>query len=161
MPKHEQIIGLVAWLAISFIAAGIGSAASIQARPFYAQLVRPEWAPPANVFGPVWTILYALMGISAWLIWRVDGFRAARTALTVFLVQLAVNALWSWLFFGWRLGALALADIVLLWALIVATVVLFWRIKPLAGALLIPYLLWVSFASALSYSVWQLNPQSL
>jgi tryptophan-rich sensory protein len=161
LPKNGQIIGFVAWLAVSFIAAAIGSAASIQAGPFYTQLVRPEWAPPPGLFGPVWTVLYALMGIAAWLVWRVGGFRAARTALTLFLVQLVVNALWSWLFFGWHLGALAFADIVLLWVLIVATLFAFWRIRPLAGALLIPYLLWVSFASVLNYSVWQLNPQIL
>lgn len=161
LPKNKQIIGFLAWLTVSFIAAAIGSAASIQAGPFYAELIRPEWAPPPNLFGPVWTILYALMGIAAWLVWRVGGFRAARTALTLFLVQLAVNALWSWLFFGWHLGGLAFADIVLLWVLIVATLIAFSRVKPLAGALLIPYLLWVSFASALNYSVWQLNPQIL
>ena len=95
LPKNKQIIGFVAWLAVSFIAAGIGSAASIQASPFYTQLIRPDWAPPPNLFGPVWTILYALMGIAAWLVWRVGGFRAARTALTLFLAQLAINALWS------------------------------------------------------------------
>lgn len=161
LSKNKQILGFVTWLAVSFIAAAVGSAASIQAGPFYAQLVRPEWAPPSDVFGPVWTILYALMGIAAWLVWRVGGFRAARTALTLFLVQLVVNALWSWLFFGWHLGGAAFADIVLLWVLIIATLVAFWRVRPLAGVLLIPYLLWVSFASALNYSVWQLNPQLL
>ncbi|MBX3703651.1 MAG: tryptophan-rich sensory protein [Steroidobacteraceae bacterium] len=106
-------------------------------------------------------MLYAFMGIAAWLVWRVGGFRAARAALVLFLAQLAVNALWSWLFFGWRLGAVAFADIALLWALVVATLVSFWRIRRLAGALLIPYLLWISFAAALNYSVWQLNPQLL
>ncbi len=161
LPKKKQIIGLAGWLAASFIAAAIGSAASIQAGSFYTQLVRPDWAPPPDIFGPVWTVLYALMGIAAWLVWRVAGFRAARTALTLFLVKLAVNALWSWLFFGWHLGAVAFADIVLLWVLIVATLIAFWRIRPIAGALLIPYLLWVSFASALNYAVWQLNPQIL
>lgn len=161
LPKDKQLIGFVAWLAVSFIAAAIGGAASIQAGSFYTRLARPEWAPPSDLFGPVWTVLYALMGIAAWLIWRIDGFRAARPALILFLVQLAVNALWSWLFFGWHLGALAFADIVLLWALIVATLIAFWRIRPLAGALFIPYLLWVSFASVLNYSVWQLNPQIL
>ncbi len=159
--KNKQIIGLVAWLAVSFIAAAIGAAASIQASSFYTQLARPEWAPPSGVFGPVWTSLYTLMGIAAWLVWRVDGFRAACTALMLFLLQLAVNALWSWLFFGWRLGAMAFADVILLWGLIVATLVAFWRIKPLAGALLVPYLLWVSFAAVLNYTVWQLNPQIL
>ena len=161
LTKRKQVVGLAGWLILSFIAAAIGGAASVQAGPFYAQLVRPDWAPPGSVFGPVWTVLYVLMGIAAWLVWRVAGFRAARTALTLFLVQLALNALWSWLFFGWRLGALAFADILLLWALIVATLVAFWRITPLAGALLVPYLLWVSFAAALNYAVWQLNPRVL
>lgn len=159
--KKKQIVGLIAWLVVSFIAAGIGGAASVQAGPFYSQLVRPDWAPPASIFGPVWTVLYALMGIAAWLVWRVGGFRAANGALTLFLVQLAFNALWSWLFFRWHQGALAFADILLLLALIVATLIAFWRISRLAGALLIPYLLWVTFASALNYSVWQLNPQFL
>lgn len=160
-PQNKQIIGLVAWLLISFVAAAIGGAAAAQAGSFYMQIVRPGWAPPADIFGPVWTVLYALMGIAAWLVWRVGGFRAARTALVLFVLQLAVNALWSWLFFGWHRGALAFADIIALWILVVATLVAFWRIRPLAGALLIPYLLWISFASALNYSVWQLNPQLL
>ena len=159
--KGRQFIGLIAWLAVSFIAAAIGAAASVRAGAFYAQLVRPDWAPPPEVFGPVWTVLYALMGISAWMIWRVGGFRAARTALTLFLVQLAVNALWSWLFFGWHLGALAFADIVVLWALVLATLIVFWRLNRWAAALLVPYLLWISFAAALNLAVWQLNPQIL
>lgn len=159
--KTTQGIGLVGWLAISFVAAAIGAAASIQAGTFYAQIALPEWAPPAALFGPVWTVLYALMGIAAWLVWRNGGFRAAGMALSLFFIQLAVNALWSWLFFGWRLGALAFADIILLLVLIVATLVNFWRISHLAGALLVPYLLWVSFASVLNYSIWQLNPQIL
>ena len=158
LTTQKQIIGLVAWLIGSFIAAFIGGAASIQAGPFYTQLVRPGWAPPPSIFGPVWTILYALMGLTAWLVWRVGGFRAARSALTLFLVQLALNALWSWLFFAWHRGALAFADILLLWALIVATLIAFWKIRPLAGMLLVPYLLWVTFAAALNYAVWQLNP---
>ena len=161
LSKPKQILGLLAWLAISFVASGIGAVASIRAVSFYGQLVQPSWAPPASVFGPVWTILYVLMGIAAWLVWRTDGFRVNRSALTLFLVQLAVNALWSWLFFAWHRGALAFADVVLLWLLLVATLVSFWRVRPLAGALLIPYLLWVSFATALNFSVWQLNPQVL
>ena len=116
----------------------LGAKPSIQAGPFYTQLQRPDWAPPPTIFGPVWTVLYVLMGIAAWLVWRVGGFRAAKSALTLFLVQLALNALWSWLFFGWHRGALAFADILLLWALIVATLIAFWRIRPLAGALLVP-----------------------
>jgi tryptophan-rich sensory protein len=161
MTKQKQIAGLVGWLFLSFIAAAVGGAASVQAGPFYQQLVRPDWAPPPWIFGPVWTVLYALMGIAAWLAWRAGGFRAARTALVLFLLQLALNALWSWLFFGWHRGAFAFADILALWVLIVATLIAFWRIRPSAGALLIPYLLWVSFASVLNYAMWQLNPQTL
>lgn len=161
MSKIEQLLGLLGWLVGSYIAAAIGSVASLQAGSFYTQLVRPSWAPPAEVFGPVWTVLYALMGIAAWLVWRAGGFRAARTALVLFGIQLAFNALWSWLFFGWHRGASAFADIALLWALIVATLITFWRIRPLAGGLLIPYLLWISFAAVLNYSVWMLNPQLL
>jgi tryptophan-rich sensory protein len=161
LERKNQLVGLAGWVIVSFIAAALGAAASIQAGSFYAQLVRPDWAPPASVFGPVWTALYALMGIAAWLVWREGGFRAAGSALVLFLVQLALNALWSWLFFGWHRGAQAFADILLLWALILATLVAFWRIRPLAGVLLLPYLLWVSFAAVLNYSVWQLNPEIL
>lgn len=154
-------MGLVGWLAVSFAASAVGAIASIQAKSFYSQLVQPSWAPPPWVFGPVWTTLYALMGIAAWLVWRTSGFRANRQALTFFLLQLAFNALWSWFFFAWHHGVLSLADIFVLWLLIVGTLVSFWKVRPLAGALLIPYLLWVSFAAVLNYSLWQLNPQVL
>lgn len=159
--RTKSLAGLAASLVVCFVAAAIGGAASVQAGPFYAQLVRPTWAPPASLFGPVWTVLYALMGIAAWLVWRATDTRSARFPLALFLGQLMLNALWSWLFFGWHLGGLAFADIVLLAIAIVATVIAFWKISRLAGALLIPYLLWVSFASALNYAVWQLNPQVL
>lgn len=159
--KKAQLLGLVAWLAASFVASAFGAVASIQAKSFYSQLAQPAWAPPASVFGPVWTTLFALMGIAAWLVWRTGGFRSNRLALMLFLAQLALNALWSWLFFAWHLGGPAFLDILLLWSAIVATITLFWRVRPLAGALLIPYLLWVSFAAALNCVVWQLNPQLL
>lgn len=159
--KHKQILGLAGWLVVSFAASAVGAVASIQAKSFYSQLVQPDWAPPPGIFGPVWTVLYALMGIAAWLVWRSGGFGPNRQALTLFMLQLAFNALWSWLFFTWNLGFLALADIALLWILVAATLFYFWRVRPLAGALLIPYLLWVSFATALNYSLWQLNSQVL
>ena len=159
--KQKQILGLIGWLVISFAAAAVGAVASIQARSFYSQLAQPAWAPPPWLFGPVWTVLYALMAIAAWLVWRSGGLHTNRIALSLFMAQLALNALWSWLFFAWQQGALAFVDIVLLWVLIVVTLVSFWRVRPLAGALLIPYLLWVSFASALNYALWQLNPQVL
>ncbi len=156
--KQKQFLGLIGWLVVCFIAAALGGVASVQAKSFYGQLVQPAWAPPAGVFGPVWTVLYALMGLAAWLVWRNGGFRANRTALILFLAQLVLNALWTWLFFAWQLGALAFIEILILWLLIVATLVTFGRIRLLAGALFIPYLLWVTFAAALCYAVWRLNP---
>lgn len=159
MPK--QIAGLVGWLAASYITSAIGAAASIQAGSFYSEMLRPDWAPPGWLFGPVWIALYTLMGIAAWLVWRKAGFGAARFALTLFLVQLVFNAAWSWLFFGWRLGGAAFVDIILLLAMIAVMLTAFWRKSQLAGALLVPYLLWVSFAAVLNYSVWQLNPRLL
>jgi len=157
-PLSSQLVGLLGWLGLAFAAAAIGGFASASAGDFYRQLVRPEWAPPGWLFGPVWSVLYLLMGVAAWLVWRARGFRGARAALSLFLVQLAANALWTWLFFAWRQGALAFAEILVLWALILATTIAFWRVRPLAGALLLPYLAWVSFACALTWATWKLNP---
>lgn len=159
--RRGQAVGLAGWLVVVSSAAAAGVLASAQSASFYGQLVRPDWAPPAPLFGPVWTVLYALMGIAAWLAWRERGFGGARNALSLFLVQLVLNALWSWLFFAWRLGAWAFADIVVLWLLILATLIAFWRIKPLAGVLLVPYLAWVGFAAVLNHAVWRLNPTLL
>ena len=97
------------------------------------------------------------MGFAAWLVWRSHGFKAGRTALVLFISQLAANALWTWLFFAWRQGAAAFVEILILWVLIVATVASFWRLNTLAGVLMIPYLAWVTFACALTLSVWRLN----
>lgn len=161
LSKQKEILGLFSWLVVSFAASAVGAVASIQAKSFYSQLAQPNWAPPPGVFGPVWTVLYTLMGIAAWLVWRSGGFRANLQALTLFLFQLALNALWSWLFFAWRFGILALVDVLVLWILIAVTIIYFWRIRRLAGVLLIPYLLWVSFATVLNFSLWQLNPTIL
>ena len=154
----RQAFGLLAWLLLSFAAAAVGAVASVRAGAFYEQLSRPSWAPPGWVFAPVWTALYALMGVAAWLVWRTHGIAAARVALGLFVAQLAANALWTWLFFRWHQGALAFAEVLLLWCLIVVTIVSFWRLNPLAGAMLVPYLAWVTFASALTYATWKLNP---
>ncbi|WP_020681137.1 TspO/MBR family protein [Marinobacterium rhizophilum] len=161
LSKRNQVLGLLGWLVASFVASAIGAVASIQAKSFYRLLAQPEWAPAPSVFGPVWTALYALMGMAAWLVWRCGGYGANRQALGFFLLQLGVNALWSWLFFAWHSGVWALVDVSVLWVLIVITLCYFWRVRPLAAVLLVPYLLWVSFAWVLNYSLWQLNPQIL
>ena len=154
-------LGLLGWLLLCAAVAAVGGIASRSAPDFYAVLDRPAWSPPAAVFGPVWTVLYALMAVAAWLVWRARGWAQAGGALWLFVLQLAVNGLWSWLFFAWQQGALAMADIVLLWLLIVLTIWRFWQVRALAGVLLLPYLAWVSFAMALTWSVWQRNPQLL
>jgi benzodiazapine receptor len=154
----RQAIGLLGWLLVAFAAAAVGGLASANAGDVYRDLVRPSWAPPGWLFGPVWSVLYAFMGVAAWLVWRARGFAGARNALLVFLVQLAANALWTWLFFVWHQGGLAFAEILLLWALIFVTIGAFWRVSKVAAALLLPYLAWVSFASALTLSTWRLNP---
>ena len=154
----KQGLGLAGWLLASFAAAGMGGLASVNAAGFYGDLVRPPWAPPAWLFGPVWSVLFLLMGVAAWLVWRDHGFRGAGAALKLYLAQLLANALWSWLFFAWRQGAFAFAEVVVLWSLISATIFSFWRLHRLAALLLVPYLAWVSFAAALNFVLWRLNP---
>lgn len=156
---RAHAFGLLGWLGIVFAAAAIGAIASVDAPSFYAKLDKPSWAPPSGVFGPMWTLLYTLMGISAWLVWRAPGRH--RMALTVFFAQLTANALWSWLFFAWRLGSFAAIEVLLLLILIAVTAWTFWRISRVAAILLLPYLFWVGFASALTWSVWLRNPHLL
>jgi translocator protein len=153
--------GLIGWLLASLATGAIGALATRQAREFYAGLVKPEWAPPGWLFGPVWTALYLLMGVAAWLVWRRAGWTGAVGALSLFLAQLVCNAVWSWVFFAWRRGAWALADIVRLVVLIVATLVTFARVHRLSALLLVPYLAWVLFATALTYAIWRANPDQL
>lgn len=158
----RQVLGFLGWLLLVFVAAALGGLASANAPDFYAQLVQPDWAPPAWLFGPVWTTLYVMMAVSAFLVWRRHGFEGARVALVLFLFQLVLNALWTPLFFLWQQGAMAFVEIVLLWLFIVATIVAFWQLgRKLSALLLIPYLLWVSFATALTWALWQGNPAIL
>lgn len=147
--------GLVVWIGICFGAAAIGS--SFPIGDWYDQLNRPSWSPPNAVFGPVWSILYTCMAVAAWLVWKSNGIRGAQIPLTLFLVQLVLNAIWSWLFFGLHRIDLALAEIVVLFIAILVTMVLFFQRSRLAGCLLIPYLAWVGFASVLTFQYWRLN----
>ena len=156
MTALSQFLGLLGWLLAAYAAAAVGAVASVDAAAFYAQLSRPPWAPPAGLFGPVWSALYTLMGVAAWLVWRSP--RPKARALGLFGAQLAANALWSWVFFAWHRGALAAVEVLVLLALIVATAAAFWRHSRVAALLLMPYLLWVSYAAALTWVVWRSNP---
>lgn len=159
LTRTEQTLGLVGWLALCFVTAGAGAVASANAPSFYAALVQPPWSPPGWLFGPVWTVLFTLMAVAAWLVWRAAVPPPdRRRALGLFVVQLVANALWSWLFFAWQKGGWAFAEVIVFWLLIAATCAAFWRIRPLAGALLLPYLAWVAFASYLNWVLWQANP---
>lgn len=151
----KSAFGLMGWLVVSFAAAAAGS--RFLPGAWYATLTKPAWNPPAAVFAPVWTVLYASMGVAAWLVWRRAGFVGARAALAAFGVQLVLNALWSYLFFGLHRPGVALADIGALWIVIVVVAVLFWRVDWRAGALMVPYLAWVGFASCLNFVLWRLN----
>ncbi|GLU48017.1 TspO/MBR family protein [Nocardiopsis ansamitocini] len=147
----------VAFGAAVLATALIGGLASANAGQVYNALTLPSWAPPQWLFGPAWTVLYILIAIAGWLVWRASGWRGAATALTVYAVQLVLNALWTPLFFGAGLYGLALAEIGLLWLTVVATIVLFRRHSTVATALLVPYIAWVTYAGALNFAIWQLN----
>ncbi len=157
MENIKSTLGLGGWLGITFVAAFIGSRS--MPGDWYASLVKPSWTPPNALFGPVWSVLYVLMAVAAWLVWRRAGFSDAGLALGVFLVQLVLNALWSYLFFGKHRPDLAFFDIVALWFAIVTVFILFGRVHRGAGALMIPYLLWVSFAAGLNFALWRMNLQ--
>jgi benzodiazapine receptor len=159
--KGRGWLGLAAWLAITAAAAVSGALASADAKAFYASLALPAWAPPAWLFGPAWTLLYTLMAVAAWLVWRDHGLRGARLALSLYVLQLVVNTAWTWLFFVHRSGALAFADIVALWVLVAMTLASFARLNRGAAALLAPYLAWITYAAALNYAAWKLNPSVL
>lgn len=146
---------LAGFLAVCFAVAGFGSLFSPD--EWYRNLAKPSFNPPGWIFGPVWTVLYALMAIAAWLVWRRRDSAPTWAALNLFGLQLVLNGAWSWLFFGLHRSGWAFADIVLMWCAIAATLVMFWRVSRTAGLLFVPYLAWVSFAAVLNYSFWQLN----
>lgn len=161
-PGATDWLALGGWIVLSLAAGGLGAVASANASEYYATLVQPSWAPPSSVFGPVWTTLYILMGIAAWLVWRSPSDHPdRRRGIVLFVVQLVFNALWTWLFFAWHRGALAFAEILLLWVLIALTIHAFARVRALAAWLLVPYLAWVTFAAALTWAMWQGNPGRL
>ncbi len=158
--RLRDVLRLVVSIVVSQLAGGLGAVFTTPAIPtWYASLNKPAFNPPNSVFFPVWTTLYTLMGIAAFLVWR-KGLheRRVRVALVVFVIQLFLNLAWTIIFFGLYSLFGAVIAIVLLWIAIVVNIVVFWRISKAAGALLIPYILWVSFAGLLNVSVWMLNP---
>jgi translocator protein len=145
---------LLLWLVAAFVPAAIGAA--FPAPDYYAALRKPAWAPPPWLFGPVWTVLYAMIGVAAWLVARRGG-PGTRRALGLWGAQLALNAAWTPIFFGLRAPGAALAEIAVMWVAIAATTVAFFGRRTAAGALMLPYLAWVSFATLLNFAIWRLN----
>jgi len=153
--KRHSGLGLIGWLALTFCAAATG--AFVKTSGWYAELTKPSWNPPGWVFGPVWTLLYAMMAVAAWLVWLRGGWRAQRKPLAVYLTQWALNAIWTPLFFGLHRPGLAFSEISVLVLAVYATLVLFWKVRPVAGLLLVPYALWTTFAAVLNFTIWRLN----
>lgn len=154
-----SIIGLILWIGLCYLVAWAGAQVSpgIASSAWYDALNKPDWNPPNWIFGPVWTLLYTLMGIAAWRVWNKFGFQLARPALIFFLVQLGLNGLWSQLFFGLQSPGWAFIEIFILLAAIIITTYLFSKKDKWAYSLMIPYILWVSFATCLNGTIWWIN----
>ena len=150
-----SIIGLGCFIAASFLAALTG--AWFRPGEWYEHLRKPSWRPPNRVFAPVWTILYVMIAVAGWLVWREAGLAGAGLPLAIYALQLVFNAAWTPLFFGLHRPDLGFIDIVLVWVSIVATIVLFYPVHMGAALLLVPYLAWVTFAAALNFAIWRLN----
>lgn len=153
--RRPEWAALIVCLLAAFAAAGFGG--RFAPGDWYRGLEKPSFNPPGAVFGPVWTVLYLIMAVAAWLVWRGRERAKVRWALCAWGGQLILNGLWSWLFFGRHEIGLALAEIVLLWIAILVTTILFWRVSRTAAVLLLPYLAWVSFATVLNAAFWRLN----
>ena len=158
-PELGRDLPMLALLAAAVVGVMVvGGMTTASAIPdWYSAIRRPSWTPPNWVFGPAWTLLYALMTIAAWMVWRRRRLTPIGAAMAAWWIQLAFNLGWTLLFFGLRRPDLALAEIALLWLAIAATLFLFWRVRPLAGLLLVPYLAWVSYAASLNGGIVALN----
>jgi len=154
MNKFTKFISAVG---ICFVAAGVGSIATFSQIPtWYTTIVKPTWNPPNWLFGPVWTLLYLLMAISLFLLWT-NKNKFKTSAVNIFYIQLVLNVAWSWIFFGWHRLDIALIEIVVLWVAIIKTIIYSYKVNKTAGLVLIPYVIWVSFAGFLNYTIWMLN----
>jgi translocator protein len=156
--KKISVGKLVVSIAIPLIAGALGSVFTTPAvKSWYLTINKPAWNPPSWVFAPVWTTLFVMMGVALYLVWSKKMNKGVRLALNIFAAQLALNVFWSVIFFGWESFWLAYAEIILLWIFILLTIVKFWKVDKTAGWLLLPYILWVSFASFLNLTVARLN----
>ena len=148
---------LTLFFAVCFGAAWLGSQFTRPALfPWYTSLAKPPWTPPNWLFAPAWTVLFALMALSGWLVWWRTGFFSIPIGL--FALQLVLNVAWSWLFFGLKSPVAGMIDIVFLWLAILATTIAFWRVNHIAGWLFVPYLAWVAYAASLNFAIWRMNP---
>ena len=165
--RARDWMGLGGWLLLTLAAATLGGLGSRNASEFYDELAKPLWAPEGWIFGPVWTVLYVMMAVAAWLVWRERGavdkhmVNQRQRGLILFCAQLAVNAVWTWLFFAWHMGSWAFLWIAVLWLILVIMIGMFARVRRAAAWLLMPYLAWVTYATALTWSTWRLNPSLL
>jgi len=153
--SRQNLLVLGGWLILSFAVATFGGL--FMPGPWYEQLTKPTWNPPNWIFGPVWTFLYIAMAVAAWLIWKQGGWKAQKLPLSFYIAQMLLNAAWSFLFFGQQQIGLALIDLTLLFLLLAITTALFWSKSRTSGILLVPYLLWVGFATSLNFAIWRLN----
>ena len=153
--KAMEVGALIGWVALTFCAAATG--AFVSTGGWYADLIKPAWNPPGWLFGPVWTVLYFMMAVAAWLVWREGGWKRQRGSLTMYVVQSGLNALWTPLFFGLQQPGWAFVEILILLATILVTLCMFLRVKMAAGLLLVPYALWTMFAAVLNFTIWRLN----
>jgi tryptophan-rich sensory protein len=154
----REALVLGAFLLLCLMAGALGAVATASSvHSWYVTLQKPSWTPPGSLFGPVWTLLYGMMAWAAWLVWMKRQQRPIRLPLGIFFCQLAINASWSWIFFGLRRPDLGFFWIGFLWVWILATLFLFLTVRPLAAVLLVPYLLWVTFAQVLNYEIYRLN----
>jgi benzodiazapine receptor len=159
MDRNRQWIGLAGFIAICLLAGALGGWVTSQSVvDWYPTLNKPAWNPPAWVFAPVWTTLYVMMAVAAWLVWKeTPRGSGVRLALALFFVQLSLNCLWSFVFFGAHSPGWAFVDIIVLLSALAATTGMFFKHSRLAGTLMLPYLAWVSFAAFLNFTIWQLN----
>lgn len=158
LARRYPYVGLMLFMIATYGVGFIGAFATNSALGFwYITLAKPTWTPPGWLFAPVWTILYGLMAWAAWLVWQMPSSKVRTTALSLFFGQLVLNGLWSWLFFGWHKLLSAFVELVVLWISILVTGLFFNRLRPTAGALMLPYLLWVTFAGALNFAIYRMN----